>query len=127
MKEWDLEILKYLKRVEYISHDDGNSNDYSLRFYFKPNEFFENDVLNVKFYAVVEDDVEKKDGTVIKWKEGKNCTKKNIQKTVKNKKSGKTKTISKLVQNPSFFNLFEDILPANDDDDDEKVFNLMNL
>ena len=127
MKEWDLEILKYLKRVEYVNHDDGNGNDYSLRFYFKPNEFFENDVLNVKFYAVIQDDVEKKDGTLIKWKEGKNCTKKNIQKTVKNKKSGKTKTISKIVQNPSFFNLFEDILPANDDDDDEKVFNLMNL
>jgi hypothetical protein len=35
-----------------------------------------------------EEDVNKTEGTVVKWKEGKNITVKTVKKTQKNKKSG---------------------------------------
>jgi len=71
-----------------------------------------------------ENEPEKTEGTEIKWKEGKDITKKTIQKKQKNKKTGKTRTITKTVDADSFFTLFKSINPdadegAGGEDEDE--------
>jgi nucleosome assembly protein 1-like 1 len=45
-------------------------------------------------------------GTEIKWKEGKNVTKKTVKKTQKNKKSGAKRVVTKEEDDESFFRLF---------------------
>lgn len=49
----------------------------------------------------------KTEGTVINWKEGKDLTKKEVKKKQKNKKSGQSRVINKIVDADSFFNLFK--------------------
>jgi len=59
-------------------------------------------------------------GTEINWKEGKNITKKTIQKKQKNKKSGASRTVNKTVDAESFFNFFRSItFEEKDNLDDE--------
>ena len=62
------------------------------------------------------------EGTDIKWKEGKDITKKEVTKEQKNKKTGKTRTITKKVDAESFFNFFKSLQskPGQTDDDDEE-------
>lgn len=45
-------------------------------------------------------------GTPIEWKKGKNVTVKTIKKKQKHKSKGSVRTVSKTVQNDSFFNFF---------------------
>lgn len=45
-------------------------------------------------------------GTPIDWKKGKNITVKTIKKNQKHKARGAVRTITKTVQNDSFFNFF---------------------
>lgn len=70
-----------------------------------------------------ENEPEKSEATTIKWKEGKNITKKIIEKKQKNKKTGKTRTVSKEVDADSFFTFFKTVIPKEGakggDDDDE--------
>jgi len=66
--------LKHLQSIEHIEIE-GTSN-YSIKFFFSANEFFENDSLAVKFIMLSDDEVDKIEGTDIKWKEGKDITKK---------------------------------------------------
>lgn len=47
------------------------------------------------------------EGTEIKWKEGKNITKKKVTKTQKHKKTGQKRTVTKEVEEESFFNFFK--------------------
>lgn len=47
-----------------------------------------------------------KQGTVIEWKKGKNVTVKTIKKKQKHKSKGSVRTVTKTVQNDSFFNFF---------------------
>jgi hypothetical protein len=47
-----------------------------------------------------------KQGTPIEWKKGKNVTVKTIKKKQKHKSKGSVRTVSKTVQNDSFFNFF---------------------
>ena len=64
----------------------------------------------------------KAEATEIQWKEGKNITRKTVEKKQKNKKTGKTRTITKEVDSESFFNFFKSVTPKDDpegDDDDE--------
>lgn len=50
--------------------------------------------------------IEKCEGTEIDWKDGRDVTKKKIKKKSKNKK-GPNKTITKTVEQESFFNFFK--------------------
>lgn len=45
-------------------------------------------------------------GCVIDWKKGKNVTIKTIKKNQKHKSRGSMRTVTKTVQNDSFFNFF---------------------
>ena len=79
VKEKDEEILKHLYHLEAERLD--NPKALLVKFFFNTNEFFTNDILSLKiFYRGDQDDVEKIEGTEIKWNEGKDPTKKKIKK-----------------------------------------------
>jgi len=114
----DHEILKFITKIDHIPEDEGE--DFSFVFHFAPNEYFENQQLSVKFIMIDEQEVGKIEGTDIKWKEGKDITKKTITKKQKNKKTGKTRTVNKTVDADSFFNFFKSVDGNAQEDDDEE-------
>mgnify|MGYP003933317589 CR=1 FL=1 len=128
----DEEPLKALRRVEYIpSENPDKPHDFTLKFEFAPNDFFENDVVIKEFQMIDEREAEKTECTPIKWKEGKDVTKKEVKKNQKNKKTGQTRTTTKLVDRESFFTFFrnmeqkdEDEMDDDDDDDEEEVMKI---
>jgi len=122
--EPDHPLLKKITKIDHIPEE--NSENFEIRFYFAPNEYFENDVLKVKFIMVEDGEPGKTEGTEIKWKEGKDFTKKKVSKKQKNKKTGKTRTVEKVVDADSFFNTFKTIEPEREngeggDEEDENV------
>lgn len=88
----DADALKSLTdiRIEYLSNTEPKPG-FKLRFFFSPNEFFENDILE-KTYLYQEEVGYSGDfmydraiGTEIKWKEEKDLTKKFEVKRQRNK------------------------------------------
>merc|ERR1712071_132250 len=128
MQEHDEPILKHLIdiKVQYKENPMG----FILELFFSPNEFFDNLVLT-KTYEMKctpdEDDpfsfegpeIHKCKGTVIDWKKGKNITVKTIKKKQKRKSKGSVRTVTKTVQNDSFFNFFNP--PTVSDDPEVEV------
>ena len=57
----------------------------------------------------------------IDWKPGRNLTVRTVQKKQKHKQGGATRTVTKTVQNDSFFNFFSPPQPNEDGDVDEDV------
>jgi nucleosome assembly protein 1-like 1 len=113
-----------LKKISKIEHIPSNENDnFEIKFHFFPNDYIENQWLSVKF-TMLEDgqDPEKAEATEVKWKEGKDITKKTVTKKQKNKKTGKTRSVEKVVDAESFFNFFKSVAPKDggDDADDEE-------
>ncbi len=81
LKEKDHDALKALKKIEYKPEEE--TDNFSLIFTFADNEFFTNDVLTKRF--IIKDGDESPEvstGTEIKWKEGKNLTKKTVKKVL---------------------------------------------
>ena len=116
-------MLKSLNKIEHIPEDEGDN--FSFRFHFAPNEHIENDVLSTRFVMIDENEVERIEGTDIKWKEGKDITKKTVTKKQKNKKTGKTRTINKTVDADSFFNFFKTVdgaEPEGGEEEDDEVY-----
>eukprot|EP00331_Platyophrya_macrostoma_P027507 CAMPEP_0176441990 /NCGR_PEP_ID=MMETSP0127-20121128/21543_1 /TAXON_ID=938130 /ORGANISM="Platyophrya macrostoma, Strain WH" /LENGTH=351 /DNA_ID=CAMNT_0017826907 /DNA_START=31 /DNA_END=1086 /DNA_ORIENTATION=+ len=119
IKEYDEEPLKALRRIEYFpSENPEEPYNFSLKFHFAPNDYFENDILIKEFTMVDEREAEKTECTEIKWKEGKDITKKSIKKKQKNKKTGQQRTTTKLVDQDSFFTFFRN-MEAKDDEEEE--------
>jgi nucleosome assembly protein 1-like 1 len=116
--EADHPLLKKITKIEHIPED--NTENFEIKFHFAPNEYFENTHLGVKFFMIDQGEPEKTEGTEIKWKEGKDITKKTVQKKQKNKKTGKTRTVTKTVDAESFFNFFKSIQPGEGEGDDEE-------
>jgi len=79
--ETDHPLLKKIKKIEHKPEDD--SDDFEITVHFNPNDYFENESLKVKFFMIDENEPERTEGTEIKWKEGKDITKKTIQKKQK--------------------------------------------
>jgi len=67
-----------LTQIDYQNNDDDDN--FTIVFHFSPNEYFENTSLSVKFFMANENEPEKSEATEIKWKEGKNVTKKFVTK-----------------------------------------------
>jgi len=117
--------LKKVTSLEFIPEDA--TDDFVIKFTFAPNDYFENESLSVKFFMAGDNEPLKTEGTEIQWKEGKNITKKTVEKKQKNKKTGKTRTITKEVDSESFFNFFKSVTPKaeegddNEDEDEEAV------
>ncbi|RSH88594.1 hypothetical protein EHS25_002821 [Saitozyma podzolica] len=107
----DEEALKTLQdiRLSYLDDKPG----FRLHFTFGPNEFFEDSELTKTYYYQEEvgyggDFVyDKAIGQDIKWKEEKDLTKKVEIKKQRNKTTGRTRVIRKVVPTDSFFNFFK--------------------
>jgi nucleosome assembly protein 1-like 1 len=119
--EADHAILKKITSIEHVPEEEGEN--FTIRFNFAPNEFFENEFLSVKFTMIDEHEPSKTEGTEIKWKEGKDITKKTVSKKQKNKKTGKTRTVEKTVDADSFFTFFKTIDAVAPEEDDEEEEN----
>lgn len=128
INESDEEVLKSLTRIEYkYSEDAATPHNFTVTMHFAPNDYFENDVLSVLLHLQAPRDITKTEGTEIKWKAGKDTTKKQVTKKQKNKKTGQTRTVTKEETVPSFFKLFSSIVaPEEDKELDEEEEQIQN-
>ncbi|KAG7162464.1 nucleosome assembly protein 1-like 1 isoform X2 [Homarus americanus] len=127
VQDYDEPILKHLTDIQLKFHDQPMG--FTLEFHFKENDYFTNKVLT-KYYEMKcvpdkEDpfgfegpEIFKCKGCTIDWKKGKNVTVKTIKKKQKHKSRGAVRTITKTVQNDSFFNFFNPP-PVPEDPDEE--------
>jgi nucleosome assembly protein 1-like 1 len=86
----------YLQDVTCKLHEDGYGFD--LIFTFEKNEYFSNTELKKTYKMTRQNIIEKCEGTVINWKDGKNVTEKKVKKKQKNKKTAQNRTITKTVE-----------------------------
>ncbi|CAD8088224.1 unnamed protein product [Paramecium sonneborni] len=117
LSETDKEIFKHLLSVNVQLGENGK--DFTLNFEFEDNEHFEGCILT-KAYIFEDSDDElpiKQTGSSIKWKEGKNITKRIVKRKQKNKKTGQTREIQKEEKAPTFFHFFEDVEQINNEDE----------
>jgi nucleosome assembly protein 1-like 1 len=116
VQEHDEPILKHLQDIQ-VKFSKADPMGFTLEFLFEPNEYFTNTVLTKEYEMRTEADgddpfsyegpeIIKCKGCTIDWKKGKNVTVKLIKKTQKHKNRGTKRTITKTVQNDSFFNFF---------------------
>ncbi|XP_014224525.1 nucleosome assembly protein 1-like 1-B [Trichogramma pretiosum] len=128
VQEHDEPILKHLYDITVIFLEKDPMG-FVLEFHFSPNEYFSNSVLTKEYQmkcAPEENDpfsfegpeIYKCKGCTIDWKKGKNVTVKTIKKNQKHKSRGSMRTVTKTVQNDSFFNFFSPT-PVPDDPDVE--------
>ena len=116
IQDHDEPILSHLTDIKLKLSGSGEPIGYVLEFYFSPNEYFSNKMLTKKYNMKMEPDdgdilfegpeIASSEGCEIDWKTGKNVTVKTIKKKQKHKKSGVQRTVTKQVQNDSFFNFF---------------------
>jgi len=97
----------HLQDVQYNLHTEGFG--FELIFAFEKNDYFKNASLRKSYFMNRHITIEKCVGTEIEWKEGKDVTKKKIKKKQKAKKGQPGKTITKTVEQESFFNFFKSI------------------
>ncbi|EMD41287.1 hypothetical protein CERSUDRAFT_127939 [Gelatoporia subvermispora B] len=118
----DAAALKHLTdiRVSYLPTTDAKPG-FKLQFFFSPNEFFENDMLE-KTYLYQEEVGYSGDfmydraiGTEIKWKEDKDLTKEFEIKKQRNKNTNRTRLVRKARPTESFFNFFSPPTPPTDE------------
>lgn len=135
IQEHDQPILKHLidLKVHFTKQDKatGEEMGFQLEFVFSENEFFTNSSLTKTYVMRAEPDEEdpfsfegpeiiKCKGCAIDWNKGKNVTIKIIKKKQKHKGRGTTRTVTKTVQNDSFFNFFSPPeQPENEDEENE--------
>ncbi len=107
----DKVILKYLTKVKIVKFPE-NVVDFRVDFYFKPNEFFTNEILSKKYIYGKDALLRKAEGTEIDWKSpDKNTT---IEKVKKKIKKGK-KFINEYKETKvdSFFSFFAQVDDMN--------------
>ena len=95
----------HLQDIQCNLHTEGYG--FELIFLFEKNDYFKNASLRKSFVMTRQNIIEKCEGTEIEWKEGKDVTKKKIKKKQKAKKGQPGKTITKTVEQESFFNFFK--------------------
>ncbi|KAL7423496.1 histone chaperone [Cryptotrichosporon argae] len=107
----DEDALKHLVDVR-LSYLESGKPGFKLHFVFSPNDYFTNDELTKTYYYQEQvgyggDFVyDKAEGSDIKWKEDKDLTKKVEMKKQRNKSTGRTRVVRKVVATDSFFNFF---------------------
>ena len=118
INERDKEVLKKLKLIKCTPEENGN---FSLEFYFEPNDYFTNEVLKREFILDDDYDIKEIKSDEIQWKsDSMNTTIEIKQKKVKNKRTKQVKTISKKEKIPSFFSSFKHFEKKEGDNKDEK-------
>lgn len=125
IEEHDEEALKALTdiRVQNLEHPKSG---FTLTFYFRENEYFENSELTKKYefklpssYDEEEPDLESLSGCEIKWKAGKDLTVKTEKVKQKNNKTKTTRWVTKTVPQETFFGFFNPPAFPLDEDEDE--------
>ena len=103
----DKKILKYLAKVKLVKLPE-NLNDFRVDFYFKANEFFDNEILSKKYIYGKDSLIKKAEGTSIDWKSpDKNTTIEKFKKRIKKGKKYFTETKERKVD--SFFSFFSQV------------------
>ena len=105
IQEKDRPLLMHLTDIECTLHEQGYGFD--LIFRFEKNDYFTDAELKKSFTMSKQNVIEKCEGTNINWKDGRNVTQKKIKKKSKNKKAGANRTVTKTVEQESFFNFFK--------------------
>jgi len=136
IQEADEPILQHL--TDIVVKQQEKPMGFTLEFHFSPNEYFTNEILT-KHYdmkcTVDEDDpfsfegpeISRCRGCEINWKKGKNVTVRTVVKKQKHKSKGSVRTVTKTVQNDSFFNFFTPpTAPENDEEIDEETEALLS-
>ena len=97
LNERDKEVLKKLKLIKCTPEENGN---FSLEFFFEPNDYFTNEVLKREFILDEDCDIKEIKSDEIQWKsDAMNTTIEIKQKKVKNKRTKQVKTITKKEKN----------------------------
>ncbi|XP_033753359.1 nucleosome assembly protein 1-like 1 isoform X1 [Pecten maximus] len=129
IQDHDEPILNCLQDVKVKFSEVESTMGFVLEFYFETNDFFTNTVLTKHYTMKSEPDetdpfsfegpeIVKCEGCQIDWKKGKNVTVKTIKKKQKHKGRGTTRTVTKTVQNDSFFNFFSPpTVPEGEEED----------
>lgn len=120
----DEEALKHLTDIR-LSYLDGQAG-FKLHFTFSANEFFNETELTKTYHY--QDQVgyggdfvyDKAIGSEITWKEDKDLTKKVEIKKQRNKTSGRTRVVKKVVPTDSFFNFFKPPQPPTREELEEE-------
>lgn len=133
IQEHDEPILKHLTDLK-VKFSESNPMGFTLEFIFETNAYFSNTLLTKEYIMRSEPDAEepfsfegpeitKCQGCTIDWSKGKNVTVKVIKKTQKHKGRGTKRTVTKTVQNDSFFNFFTppDVPEGEEGDDDSEA------
>ena len=121
----DKNILKKLRLIQCTPEENGN---FSLEFFFEPNDYFTNEVLKREFILDEDYDIKEIKSDEINWKSDEvNPTIEIKQKKVKNKRTKMVKTITKKESVPSFFSSFRhfekkegDNKEAKDDEEEDE-------
>ena len=121
----DKNILKKLRLIQCTPEENGN---FSLEFFFEPNNYFTNEVLKREFILDEDYDIKEIKSDEINWKSDEvNPTIEIKQKKVKNKRTKMVKTITKKESVPSFFSSFRhfekkegDNKEAKDDEEEDE-------
>ncbi|XP_076471509.1 nucleosome assembly protein 1-like 1 isoform X2 [Babylonia areolata] len=125
----DEPILNHLWDIR-AKLSEEETKGFTLEFHFEPNEYFTELVLTKQYTMRFEQDptdpfgyegpeIVKCVGCPITWNKGKNVTVKVVKKKQKHKGKGLTRTVTKTVQNDSFFNFFNPPeVPEGENEDD---------
>jgi nucleosome assembly protein 1-like 1 len=134
INEKDKNILKKLKLIKCTPEENGN---FTLEFFFEPNDYFTNEVLKREFILDEDYDIKEIKSDEIKWKSDEvNPTIEIKQKKVKNKRTKQIKTVQKKEKIPSFFSSFRNFVKKEgdkgknedkDEDDDEEEGDEMTI
>ena len=118
LNERDKDVLKKLKLIKCTPEENGN---FSLEFFFEPNDYFTNEVLKREFILDEDCDIKEIKSDVIQWKsDAMNTTIEIKQKKVKNKRTKQVKTITKKEKIPSFFSSFKHFEKKEGENKEEK-------
>lgn len=131
IQDHDEPILKHLQEVK-VKFSQSDPMGFTLEFYFETNDFFNNNMLTKEYIMRSEPDptepfefegpeIIKCKGCTIDWKKGKNVTVKVIKKVQKHKGRGTKRTVTKTVQNDSFFNFFCPPVVTEGEEPDEET------
>ncbi|CAB3388211.1 Hypothetical predicted protein [Cloeon dipterum] len=134
VQEHDEPILKNLKDIVVTLTDKPMG--FNLDFYFAPNDFFNNAVLTKHYEMKCEPDegdpfsfegpeIVKCTGCTIDWKKGKNVTVKVVKKKQKHRSRGSVRTVTRTVQNDSFFNFFDPPAVEDENEMDDHIQSLL--
>ena len=114
----DKNVLKKLKLIKCNVEENGN---FSLEFFFEPNDYFTNTVLKREFILDEDYDIKEIKSDEIDWKsDSVNPTIELKQKKVKNKRTKQVKTITQKTKVPSFFSSFRHFEKKEGDNKEEK-------